>query len=374
MIGTCPTLEQISASGAVKRKPLTGSGHWFRWYLDKTLEDYLVVGICHDLGERMNVNGASSLRLLILRPLTLDARKLTEGNGGAAKTDAEPRQVLDSVVGAFAAGYNAALTTSRGALELPQVPRDLRGFAYEGAAMSRTILDLVTLSRGRRIGGLADGTGRDYIHLIHVGAGWAFARLRLSPWRAVRFGDPMLRWLAWDGWGFHQAYFHPRAVVLEGRVERAARGPVREIRDQGVGRALWFHASADPARIGRVIGTFSPDRRSDLWAGIGLAASYTGAQPPERLAELLRGADGYHDHLAQGSAFAAKAHLQAGHMPAGSATAIEMLTGADPLTAASWTDTSLAVAGRSGAGPENYELWRAGVRRAWARQKGGVRS
>lgn len=308
-------------------------------------------------------------KLLTLDPQDLDL----SGRGfhtGPETSRARPR--LDEVVHAFAGGFNTALSHPPAEFDFAESPRHLRGFAVEGAAMSSTLLDLLTRSGGRRIRDLAEGPGRHHIHLVHVGAGWAFARLHLRPWRGIRFGHPLLRWLAWDGWGFHQAYFRS-ARVFAGRVERAARGDVRPIRDQGAGRALWFYAGADSERIADVIAAFPEERRGDLWAGVGLAAGYTGAQPPSALASLLYRAAGYHADLAQGAAFAAKAHAQSGAIPVPSAAAVEALTGVAAPAAADWTDAAFATAMSRGPDtPETYEMWRAGVRRAWARQGSGI--
>lgn len=308
--------------------------------------------------------------------LTLDPRDLDlSGRGfdltGPETARARPR--LDGVVHSFAAGYNAALAPPPAVPDFTELPADSRGFAIEGAAMSSTLLDLLTMSGGRRIRALAEGAGRRHVHLVHVGVGWAYARLHLRPWRGLRFGHPLLRWLAWDGWGFHQAYFHSERVFAEHWVERGARDRVRAIRDQGAGRALWFYAGADSARIAWIIAEFPPDRRADLWSGIGLAASYTGAQPVSALEPLLAGAAGYHGHLAQGAAFAAKAHHLSGTVPAASAAVIEALTGVDPAAAAAWTDVAFMEAVTHGPdSPETYARWRAGTRRAWERQGSGI--
>jgi hypothetical protein len=306
-------------------------------------------------------------RALSLRPGSLDLH--TPGF-----TAAPPvlQQSLSSVVNAFATGYNGALERQEAWSTLTSVPHPLRGFAVEGAAMSSALLDLLTLSGGRRLRLLGASDGTRYIHLIHVGAGWAFARLRVRPWRGISYAAPLLRWLAWDGWGFHQAYFHPRQVLERQWVERAARTAVRPVRDQGAGRALWFYAGADPGHIAAVIARFPPTRQPDLWAGIGLAAAYTGAQPPD-VAERLTALAGEHrDHVAQGAAFAAKAHELSGGTPRMPAEAIWALTGASPGAAAEWTDAAYATAVQQADTPAAYEHWRALIRRAWHRRAGGV--
>lgn len=292
--------------------------------------------------------------------------ELASGMLESARRDFTPAaapagRVLDTVVESFAHGYNTALA---GDFDAATLPPELRGFGYEGAAMSLTLLDLLTLSRGRRVRGLLSGEGERYVHLIHVGAGWAFARLRLRPWTGIRRGSGLapahLRWLAWDGWGFHRAFFAPGPVFEDRRPGPAG---VRQLCDQGAGRALWFYAGADPDRIRDVISSFPDARRPDLWAGIGLAAAYTGARSPDVLAALAEDAADHRDHLAQGAAFAATAHLRAAYRPA---TGVEVLTGVAPETAARWTDQALA---RVSGGPDTaaaYEGWRAGVRRAWA--------
>src|SRR5206468_3903957 len=60
----------------------------------------------------------------------------------------------------------------------------------------------------------------DHPYMAHVGAGWALARLGLARFgstrrRAFERMDRVLRWLAIDGYGFHEGYFRPRRAVVE---------------------------------------------------------------------------------------------------------------------------------------------------------------
>lgn len=297
--------------------------------------------------------------MVLTRLFRLPEHRLT----GFVPNSSPTKRSLLEIVAAFGEGYNRALD---GVPEVTDLPRHLHGFALEGAAMSCALLDTLTFS-GKRLRGLMESTEGRYVHLIHVGVGWALARLRRTRWPGM--GDPMLRWLAWDGWGFHQAYFKPRRVFRDHWIERGARGATRPIRDQGTGRALWFYTGSDPELIARLIGAYPPHRRSDLWAGIGLAAAYTGVSG--RTDELLAAGTDYRAHLAQGAAFAAKAHVLSEYVPPGSARTIEALTGVSPDLAAGWTDQALARIPQPDS-PKDYERWRAEIRGAFEQHTGGV--
>lgn len=288
---------------------------------------------------------------------------------------------------AFLEGFNEAVAGPGGdrlGEALAAVPGEFRGFAAEGAGMGCAVLDLVTLSGGRRLRALLEGPAADYPHLVHVGAGAAFARLGLRPWHLLRAGEPLLRWLALDGYGFYQGFFHADRVVGAQAVEPWFGGPRRAVRDQGLGRALWFHECADPEAVALRIAEFPTGRRADLWAGVGLAATYAGGCDADELAALAVAAGSHRAHLAQGSAFAAAAHARSGlPLPAHCERGTLALAGAPAGTAAAWTDSALATLGTGGgvaaifgeatagagqSAPTDiaaYQAWRAGIRRRW---------
>jgi hypothetical protein len=278
------------------------------------------------------------------------------------------RPVLESSARAFLDGLNAVADTPRVdavADRIDALDPALRGFGYEGAAMGCALLDLLTVSRGRRVTELLDGPGRDYVHLAHVGVGWAYARLGLRPWWGLPVGDPVLRWLGWDGFGFHQGFFHADATVGRCRVEVGLRPEQRAIRDQGLGRMLWFHECADPGGVALRIGEFPPARRADLWSGIGLAATYAGGATAEELADLRYLAADHRAHLAQGCAFACAARTRSGVVPEHVECAATVLADASVSEAAGWTDSVLPELGPNPSSAAHYERWRAGIRSRW---------
>src|ERR1022692_1923089 len=78
------------------------------------------------------------------------------------------------------AGPSFAGTTPR---SLGAIDAELQGFAFEGAAMALTLLDhFMPVNRGR-FHRFLHGEGAPHFYMLHVGAGWAMARLPWLGWR-----------------------------------------------------------------------------------------------------------------------------------------------------------------------------------------------
>ncbi len=226
----------------------------------------------------------------------------------------EVHALLERVGRSFLAGYHAALeqrSHERLTARLEEIDADHRGFAFEGAAMALTLLDILVPWR-RRLQTLLAGSGAAHVYMVHIGAGWAIARLPIAMGVVLRRFDPLLRWLALDGYGFHQGFFHwPRAVV-EHQVPSRLRGYAARAFDQGLGRSLWFVEGAEVRRIAATIATFPDSRHADLWSGIGLACTYAGGADRADIEELAKAAGDFGPQMAQGAAFAAEARQRAG--------------------------------------------------------------
>jgi hypothetical protein len=288
--------------------------------------------------------------------------------------DAALRQRLEGVSRTFLAGYHAALAedgegeelTAR--LEGAAEERWLRGFAFEGAGFGFAVRDVLSpWRRTGRLGRFLGGAGSAYVHLVHVGAGWAIPRARV-PWGWLRRRlDPELAWLAIDGYGFHEGFFRYAERVGRGRWPRRVSGYARSAFDQGLGRCLWFGEVAEPERIARRIEGLAPARRNDLWSGVGLAATYAGgvgAEGLERLAEL---AGPYRWALGQGSTFAATARRLDASVAPEHDVACTILCGLPAAEAAALTDRvheRLPAAGT--AERPRFELWRRGIQQELA--------
>ena len=248
---------------------------------------------------------------------------------------------------------------------LGQVSDWLRGFAYEGAGMGFAVLDGLPFGRSDNVRRFLDSPRADaYRYLVHVGIGWAMARIPRFRWPKPATLDPVLVPLVLDGYGFHQAYFHT-ARYVEGQY-RNPRFPwpggrhgsyANNAIDQGIGRAMWFVGGTDPDRVANLIDAFPAERRGDLYSGTGLAAAYAGGVDERELRTLLRRADDYRGSLAQGSAFAADARVRAGIVPEHSALATQVLCGTTPADAARLT-RDLRPADQADGELPAYELWR----------------
>lgn len=300
---------------------------------------------------------------LITRLLSIPLEETRVSCRGFHAREAGVAQRLESIGETFLRGYHAALS-SRGdsnlAYELDLVDAELRGFAFEGAAMALTMLDHLAPVNGGRFHRFLKGAGAAHTYMLHVGAGWALARLPWLRWRVGAFIsslDPLAGWLALDGYGFHQGYFYWPDSVRRHAVPRAVSGYARCAFDQGLGRSLWFVEGADAARIGSAIAAFPPTRRPDLWSGVGLACAYAGGRNELHLALLRETAGPHLPQAAQGAAFAAKARRHAGNPAPQTELACNVLCGCSAETAADITDRALLNLPTDGPVPA-YEIWR----------------
>jgi hypothetical protein len=311
------------------------------------------------------------LSRLRVRAFGIDPVETTFRHRGFRCDKPAAQQRLERVGLAFVQGYHLALERPDAAALTPHleaVDGAMRGFAYEGAAMALALLDGLMPWSASRFTALLAGAGDRHAYMMHVGAGWAAARL---PWgvRRIERGleriDPLLGWLALDGLGFHQGYFDPERY-LRRRVEPphlSAAG--RRVFDQGLGRGLWFVEGAAIPGVHEIVLGFPAGRRADLWSGIGLACAYAGGADRSEL-ESLRDLAGDHlPALAQGAAFAAKARLRADNPVPHTELACAVLCDMTAEAAAAVTDACLPETGVSGA----YASWRRAIQQRLTSQQ-----
>lgn len=310
--------------------------------------------------------GASFSQRVKRRLFGIPPQETTFARRGFRQGAPHLQERLEKVGHCFACGYHAALDegdpgralTAR----LQAIEKEFQGFAYEGAAMALTLLDFLTPWKRKRLKAFLEEAGEPHIYMASVGAGWAAARL---PWTLNSVLDrlhPLLRWLAVDGYGFHEGYFRWPAYMERQRLPRRLKGYALRAFDQGLGRSIWFVECADVKAAARRINAFAEHRRADLWCGLGLACSYAGSLQEDGLMELLRVAEGYRPELAQGASFAAKARIRAGNLAPHTQRACRILCGVSAQEAVRVTDSTAEDLDFDGPEPA-YELWRRRVQK-----------
>lgn len=279
---------------------------------------------------------------------------------GFSVRDEAARLRLESIGGAFLEGYHASLEAEGDeplAARLNLVEAELRGFAFEGAAMGLALRDFMRPWGRGRLKSFLEGAGAAHVYMAHVGAGWALARLGRAGRRTLKGLDPLLRWLAIDGYGFHEGYFRWPAYVARQRLPTRMSGYALRVFDQGLGRSLWFIEGADVERVAETVSAFDEARQSDLWSGVGLACAYAGGVGGAGVESLRARAGSFAAQLAQGAAFAAKARQRAGNPASHTETACRVLCGTTADAAADVTDVALRNLPPDGEVPA-YEIWR----------------
>lgn len=313
-----------------------------------------------------------AIRALRRRILTPDISETFVSTRGFHDNGPEAREVLETVGASFLTGLSSAAGARAVAdvdVDLAELPVRYKGFAYEGAGMGFALVDALSPGRPWRSAQFVNGPGNPHVYMAYVGIGWAMARLPRLLWgrASAAATDPLLRWLVLDGYGFHQAYFRTDEYVFGRRPVDAFPWPrggpagyAARVVDQGIGRAMWFVAGADPALLADLIDAFPAARHQDLYSGAGLAATYAGGVDEARLRTLRLRAGVHAPFVAQASAFAAQARVRAGLLVPHNETATQVLCGMSAAEAARVTDELLPDGASSGGLPA-YEVWRRAV-------------
>jgi enediyne biosynthesis protein E3 len=294
------------------------------------------------------------------RFLGLSPAEASFARRGFSAREEKARRHLENIGATFLSGYHAALEET-GFVSLAQrlenVEVELQGFAFEGAAMGLALLDCFTPWRKDRWRTFTERLGQPHIYMMHVGLGWALARLRRSVTSFLVRLDPVLGWLMVDGYGFHEGYFRWPRYVEQQAIPARLEGYERRVFDQGLGRSIWFVKGADVAAVANAINAFPSARRDDLWSGVGLACAYAGGCGRVAIESLRVATGGHLPALAQGVAFAAKTRQRAANLNPHTQTACRLICGHSAEELASITDIALEDLSEERGLPA-YEVWR----------------
>lgn len=321
---------------------------------------------------RRGLVGSSLERLRSLRAgvLTPSRREVDPAVRGFYTWE-DGESIVPRVGGAFLDGFEAAAVSASPAKairRLAALDDYRRGFAVEGAAMAFCVRAATEPWQRSALDRLLTAAGERHTYMIHVGVGWAMARLPRPLWPDIGRLDPTVAGLVLDGYGFHECFFHPDRTL-----DRAAATPKFPIRRwpgspdvahehlwQGIGRALWFVAGGNPATVADLISTRLPAAgASSAWSGVGLAAAYACGRPDDVLRELVDASGDQVRWLRQGAAFGVEARVRADTVLAETRVAAAVLVGLDPTTIRELTMSARPPATEAEAGDfDSYERWR----------------
>lgn len=246
----------------------------------------------------------------ILKFLALDPRRVEFRVRGFELARKSHEERLESIGKAFLRGYNLTLS-ARSFTEITQALEQesllLRGFFVEGAAMGSALVDSLPFRKPMLPRYLAL-FGELYPILVHAGVGLTISKLSWREKGILAALDPLYRWLAYDGLGYHNMYFEPEKTLAGPK--RILKGYASQAYDQGAGRGIWFISGADVHKAAATIGSMASERQPDLWAGVGLALCYAGPSGSQEFlqAEALAGANA--PDMAMGVALACAARVR----------------------------------------------------------------
>lgn len=305
-------------------------------------------------------NEVSLLGQVRRRFLGLSPAEASFDRRGFIAREEKARQRLEHIGITFLSGYHAALEENGFvslARRLETVETEFRGFAFEGAAMGLALLDCFTPWRKDRWRTFTERLGQSHIYMMHVGLGWALARLRRGVTPYLARLDSLLGWLAVDGYGFHEGYFNWPRYIERRDIPARLNGYERRVFDQGLGRSIWFVKGADVAAVTSAINAFPAARHEDLWSGVGLGSAYAGGCGRVAIESLRTAARGHLPAFAQGVAFAAKTRQRAANLNSHTETICRLICGRSAEETAAITDAALEDLHADGELPA-YEVWR----------------
>jgi enediyne biosynthesis protein E3 len=294
------------------------------------------------------------------RFLGLSPAEASFARRGFTACEDDARLRLEQIGITFLNGYHAALEETEFiplARRLEAVAAEFRGFAFEGAAMGLAVLDCFTPWRKDRWRTFTEGLAEPHTYMMHVGLGWALARLRRSVTPYLAQLNPVLGWLVIDGYGFHEGYFAWPQYIAQRAIPARLDGYERRVFDQGLGRSLWFVKGADVAAVASAVNAFPSARREDLWSGVGLACAYAGGCGRAAIESLRVTVAEHLPAFAQGVAFAAKTRQRAANLTPHTETVCRVICGQSADELAAITDAALEDL-RGESGLPAYEEWR----------------
>lgn len=194
--------------------------------------------------------------------------------------------------------------------KLEEAPIEFSSVAYEGAAMEWAMRDFSEGDKIDRWKALLEKS-KKHACQIYIGMGWAIAKEKRHQLTFLETLNRNMQFRIWDGCGYYDGIFRQRHVIKgQSRFDYIEEKNFQAY-DEGLGRSLWYLSKGDVNKATEMVQSFSAERHSDLWRGIGIACSYVGGFEEQTL-NALQSATGEHKtQLGIGAAMVAKSRIEA---------------------------------------------------------------
>jgi hypothetical protein len=171
---------------------------------------------------------------------------------------------------------------------LENTETEFRSIAYESASMAIALKDLKNNEGLNTWLFYKNGPALAHKAQVHVGLGWAIAKLNLPFLAVVNKIDTSLYYRVADGCGYYDGSFKYKQTIMNQQLPGYLPEGIMSMFDQGVGRSLWYTCNADINKIRSMIKSFPAFREASLWRGIGIAVAYVGGCDDDTLKTLLQ--------------------------------------------------------------------------------------
>lgn len=200
---------------------------------------------------------------------------------------------------------------------LENIEPEFRSIGYEAASMAIALNDLGTSKNLKAWLHFAKGPALAHKAQVHVGLGWAIAKMNLPFLLVVeKIQKPFHSNIA-DGCGYYDGFFRNRYAVVNRQFPAYMPIVSKSFYYRGIGRSLWYSSGGDIEKVRGIIEKFSADLHTDLWTGIGIAVAYVGSCEENILQTIFESANVYRAQLANGAALAAISRKEANTITSG---------------------------------------------------------
>lgn len=194
---------------------------------------------------------------------------------------------------------------------LKSIKPEFRSIGYEAASMDIAVNDFEKEKELSIWLLFANGPAIAHKAQVHVGLGWAIAKMNLPFLSAVEKIEQQLYYRIIDGCGYYDGFFRSRHVIVNQELPGYMPKEAMNFYDQGLGRNLWYSLNADINLVKNTIENFDSARQAAMWRGVGIAVAYVGGVDEQDLKTIFNLATKNSLQLTMGAALAAKSRIEA---------------------------------------------------------------